>query len=282
METKRYITWFVGRVLAPAFTYTVLEKLTEHAVVAIGVTVALVGLAFFLPSLTTVIFSLDAGLEYLRTARRTRLLTACRRFMEAYKRVLTKYPPTLLPAEAAASVTAQLEIFSRAFRRLRGRNAQRFTTPYDLVRSLQICPEHFHGWSLSDCILFMTDLRDALSQTSYRPFQIVVQQLDVQTPHLRWLDQLEVVERSLDREVQAYLAQWPLLQRIRTQAAICASIIPLLSLDAVYRQAGVQTALLRHLPDWPPREIQEFVGHLRYDAVVKALQLSLEGNDAAY
>jgi hypothetical protein len=63
MELKRYLIWFIGHVLAPAFTYTVLEKLTEHVVVAIGGTVALVGLAFWLPSLTTGIAYLDAGLE---------------------------------------------------------------------------------------------------------------------------------------------------------------------------------------------------------------------------
>jgi hypothetical protein len=99
---------------------------------------------------------------------------------------------------------------------------------------------------------------------------------------LRWLDQLNVVERHLDREAQAYLAQWPLLRHIQTQVASRDRIVPLLSLDVVHRQAGVQTVLCRDLPDWPPREVEELVRHLRYDVVVEALQSFLEGGDAKH
>ena len=279
MDFKRYLIWFVGHVLAPAFTYVVLEKLTEHIVVAIGGTVALVGLAFLLPSLTTGFASLDAGLELLRSTRRTRLLTTWCHFIRAYKRVLTKYPPALLPAETAASVTSQLDVFSVALRRLRGRNAQRFATAYDLVRSLEIDPEHFQGWCLADCTLFMTDLRDALSQISSHPFRGVIQYFDIEQPQVRWLNQLSVIERYLDGEIQTYLGQWPGLQRIQIDDTLRTRVLALLSLDVVYRQGGVQILLARAFLDEHRQEVQDLVRLLRYDAVVTALQFFLEGGN---
>ncbi len=151
MDIKRLATTFVCRILVPALTYTLLEKLTAHVVVALGGAVAVVTLAFWIPSVTTGLQSLDRLIERLRGRRRDRYVDKMCTFLNDYLRILTKYPPTLMPERLSHCMDAHLDVFAHTFESLQHYRTQGYATRYDMVRALRFRYDHFAGWPLAAC-----------------------------------------------------------------------------------------------------------------------------------
>ena len=278
MDAKRLGTIIVGRFLAPALTYVILERLTEYVVVAIGGAVGLVTLAFFMPSLATGIASLDAGFERLRATKRSRLITGWCERLNAYKAVLTKYPPELLPRDWAEPLMSQHDILIRFLRQHRGGKTRQFPTTYDFVRDLRLRSEDFDGLTMDACDVVFNDLIDDLSQIPQNPFQRVLQGMEPTAEPQISTYHLETVENHLDQVFRQALTTSPLVEHIRTHTELRQRVMTLLRTGDVHRQSSVQTYLLAHLPDWPPHEVDDLVKHMRYDVVVDALGALFESD----
>ncbi|PON16144.1 hypothetical protein C2W62_20050 [Candidatus Entotheonella serta] len=120
MDIKRLATNFVSHILVPALTYTLLEKLTTHVVVALGGAVVVVTLAFWFPAVTTGLQWLDHLIERLRGQRRRQYVDDMCAFLNAYLQILTKYPPDLLPERLTHCIDAHIDGFVHIFKSLQG------------------------------------------------------------------------------------------------------------------------------------------------------------------
>jgi hypothetical protein len=272
MDIKRLATNFVSQILVPALTYTLLEKLTAHVVVALGGTVAMVALALWIPSITTGLRSLDHLIERLRAQRRGRYIDDMCRFLNAYLHILTKYPPAILPENLSRCVHAHLAAFAHAFRSLQGRRTQGYATSYDMIRVLRFRNQDFEGWRLAACEAWWMAFLSDLLQIPDNPMQRALQLgLDRAEAHL-WQYHLETAESRFDRAFAQALAQHPVLQYIRACEALRQRVIAILQLDTVPGQAQLQTALQQHPAFESAYDAHELIALLRHDVVADAVR----------
>ncbi len=272
MNIKHLATNFVTRILVPALTYTVLEKLTAHVVVACGGAVAVVTIAFFIPSVTTGLKSLDHLIERLRGQRRRRYVDEMCAFLNAYLHILTKYPPASLPEHLSHCVDAHIDVFAHTFRSLQGRRIQGYATRYDMIRVLRFRHQDFEGWRLAACETWWTELLSHLSQIPDNPMQRALQLgLDQAKTHL-WQYHLETAESRFDRAFEQALAQHPVLQHIEACDTLRERVISILGIDTVPGQAHLQTALQQHPAFEAEDDVEELIALLRHDVVADAVR----------
>lgn len=231
----------------------------------------MVTLALSMPSLTTGIVRLDAFLEKMRTRRRNQRVEAFCTFLNAYKAVITKYPPAVLPDTLTPSFEEQLESLRRLFRKLKGPRTSHFPTAYDMIQSLRITPEDLYGWSWAECETFIAACREDLSHMPLASLRYALQHFDQDDAHATWRASLAEAERLLDDEVWHCLRQWPVIRHIRTNPEVRQQALILLRTETFHRQAGLQNYLSTALPACYAQEVREVVGYLRYDAVVQVI-----------
>ncbi len=260
----------------PAFTYVILEKLTEHLVIAIGGSITVVTVAYYVPTVTTGLKSLDNLIERLRHQRRHRYLDEMCDFLNAYTHVLTKYPPALLPERLSRCVEAHIDALDHTFQSLQGRRTQTYATPYDMIQTLRFCPQNFRGWRLADCEAWWNELLSHLSHIPDNPMKRALQLgLDQAKTHL-WAYHLETAEQRFDRAFEQALAQHPLLQHIRESEALRQYAIMLMQTDTVPGQAHLQNKLQRHVELEFEDDIEQLITLLRHDGVADALLAHLD------
>lgn len=272
MDIKRLATNFVSHILVPALTYTLLEKLTAHVVVALGGAVAVVTLAFWLPSATTGLRSLDRLIERLRSQRRGRYINDMCEFLNAYLHILTKYPPASLPERLARCVNAQIDAFAHTFESLQGRRTQGYTTRCDMVRVLRFRPEDFEGWRLAACETWWREFLSELLQIPDNPMLRALQLgRDEAEDHL-WEYHLETAEGRFDRAFEQALTQNPVLRHIQACDVLCQRVVAILQLDTVPGQAQLQTALQQYAAVDLEWKVEELIALLRHDVVADAVR----------
>jgi hypothetical protein len=272
MDIKRLATHIVSRILVPALTYTLLEKLTTHVVVALGGAVAVVAFAFWIPSVRTGLQTLDHLIERLRRQRRGRYVHEMCAFLNAYLEILTKYPPASLPERLAHCIDAQIDVFAHTFESLQGRRTQGYTTRYDMIRGLRFRYCDFEGWRLGACETWRMAFLSDLLQISDNPMQRALQLgRDRAAAHL-WQYHLDTAESRCDRAFEQALAQHPVLQHIQACEALRQRVIAILQLARVPGQAQLQTALQQHLAFASEYDVHELIALLRHDVVADAVR----------
>lgn len=275
MDIKRLATHFVSGVLVPALTYTLLERLTAHVVVALGGAVTVVTLAFFVPSVTTGLRSLDCLVERLRHQHRRRYVDEMCTFLNAYLHILTAYPPALLPERLSHCVDAHIDIFAHTFRSLQGRRTQDYATRYDMIQVLRFRHQDFEGWRLAACEMWWTEFLSHLSQIPDNPMQRVLQLgRDRAKAHV-WQYHLETAEQRFARAFEQALTQHPVLQRIHACEGLRQRVVAMLQMDTVASQAQLQVALQQHLDVASEYHVHELIALLRHDVVANAVRSHL-------
>ncbi len=272
MDIKRLTTHFVSRILVPALTYTLLEKLTAHVVVALGGAVAVVTIAFWIPSVTTGLQLLDRLIEQLRGQRRSRYVDDMCAFLNAYLHILTKYPPASLPERLARGIDAQIDVFAHTFESLQGRRTQGYTTRYDMIRVLRFRRCDFEGWRLAACEAWWTVFLSGLLDIPDNPMQRALQLGRDQAEAHLWQYHLETADSRFDRAFEQALAEHPVLQHIQACDALRHRVIAMLQLDTVIGQAQLQTVLQQHLAFESEYDVEELIALLRHDVVADAVR----------
>lgn len=272
MDSKRLATNFVSRILVPALTYTLLEKLTAHVIIALGGAVAVVALAFWIPAVTTGLQSLDRLIERLRSQRRGRYVGDMCAFLNAYLDILTKYPPALLPEGLSHCLDAHIDVFAHTFQSLQGRRTQGYATRYDMIRVLRFRHPDFEGWRLAACETWWQAFLAELLQIPDNPMQRALQLgCDPAKAHV-WQYHLETAERRFERAFAQALTQHPVLQHIQACDTLRQRVIAILQLDTVPGQAQLQAALQQHLAFEFEYDVHEFIALLRHDVVADAVR----------
>lgn len=271
MEIKRAAINFVFGFLLPSFTYILLEKLTEHIVIAVGGSVTVLTVAYYVPTATTGLKALDNLIERLRRQRRQRYLDEMCEFLNTYTHILTKYPPALLPKRLSRCVDAHIDVLAHTFQSLQARRTQTYATPYDMIRTLRFRPQDFRGWRLADCEAWWMELLAHLSQLPDNPMKRALQLgLDQAETHL-WAYHMETAEQRFDQAFEKRLAQHPLLQHIRDNEALRQHAMTLIQTDTVSGQAHLQIKLQQHVEPEFEDDIEQLVALLRHDVVADAL-----------
>jgi hypothetical protein len=271
MNIKRLAINFVSGVFVPALTYTLLEKLTSHVVVALGGAVTVVTLAFCFPAMTTGFRALDHLIERLRHQRRYRYVDDMCTFLNTYLGILTKYPPDVLPEKLSRCVHANIEMFVHTFQSLQERRTHSYATRYDMIRVLRFRHQDFDGWRLAACetwwVAFLSELLLVPDNPMQRALQLGLEQAET---HL-WQYHLEVAESRFDRAFEQGLKQHPVLHHIQACDALRHRVLGMLELDTVVGQAQLQTVLQQHQVLESPYDIHEFIALLRHDVVAEAV-----------
>ena len=271
MDIKRWTGHFVSRIFVPALTFTLLEKLTAHMVVALGGAAVVVTLAFLFPDITTGLRSLDHLIEGLRRQRRRQCIDEMCAFFNAYLDILTQYPPAILPEKLSRCVDAQIDVFAHALQTLRPRRSHSYATRYDMLRALRFQPEDFEGWRLAACEAWRTELLEDLSEIAGNPMQRTLQLgLERAEAHLQQYH-LDVAQSRFDRALGQALERHPALQHIRACDALRQRVLDLLQLDTVPAQAQLQVALQQHAVFESDHDVQAFIALLRHDVISDAV-----------
>jgi len=103
-----------------------------------------------------------------------------------------------------------------------------------------------------------------------------VQRFAAQPSPPQWVRALKAVEQALDQAVQPELAQWHFIQLARQSPDVRQRLVTLLRLEAVHRQAGLQTYLSSPRLQCAPHEVREAITHLRHEAVAAKVLALLE------
>ena len=275
MDIKRWIGHFISRVFVPTLTYTLLERLTAHVVVALGGAVAVVTLAFLFPEITTGLKSLDHLIEGMRRQRRRQYLDEMCAFLNAYLDILTQYPPAILPDKLSRCVEAHIDVFAHAFQTLRARRSHSYASRYDMIRALRFQHCDFAGWRLAACEAWWAALLTDLSQIADNPMRRTLQLgLDQADAHLRQYH-LDIAQNRFSRALGQALEQHPALQRICACDALRQRVLDILELDIVPGQAQLQVVLQQHAAFESDYDVQELIALLRHDVVADAVRAHL-------
>ena len=274
VDKKRYIKILLGRLLAPSYIGTVVWVLTDTIEYFIGGMVLSVGLAVARPFVETLAEGVQELRAELEAKRKRQLVKAFVRFGNAYKGVLTKYPPALLPGPFSRSVAEQLELFARCFRTLKGLRTRQYATSFELVRAMSVAPGDFEWWDLDACMAFVNRLIERLSALSTGALRQAVKQFAPEQSSRHWSRHLEVAESDLDRAVSQTLSQQRIIQLALQNPDVCQRVIALLQLETIHRQMGLQQYLSAESLHCRPSEVRDMVTFLRYEPVVdKVLEL---------
>jgi hypothetical protein len=209
--------------------------------------------------------------------RRTALLKTFLPFFQAYKTVLTTYPPAMLTA-SAPEVAAQIETFAEAIRDVKARRDPEPEDPfapscedtYEVVRTVSLTLRDFRDWRLQDCQTWRQDLLARLARGRIAALRHAVQHVKHERPQPVWDACLVEAARALEAEAEYTLHRWPCVQRAHTDPAVRERLVTLLRLDSINRQTGLQSYLTTHL-QCPLADIQDIMASVRYDAVAAKL-----------
>ncbi len=186
--------------------------------------------------------------------RRTALLKAFLPFFQAYKTVLTTYPPAMLTA-SASEVAVQIETFAEAIRDVKARRGPEpddpFAPPceeaYEIVQTVSLTPRDFRDWRLKDCQTWRRELLAMLAKGRIAALRHAVQHVMHERPRQVWDACLAEAAHDLEAEAEHTLRLWPCLQRAHADPAVRERLATLLRLDSINRQTGAPI-----LPDHTP------------------------------
>jgi len=280
MDLKRLAVVLLQR-LAPVYIAVALSWVTGYFVFTIGG----IGLAIALelawpllrPFCDVLYEELMAQHSQAQAQRRTALLKAFLPFFQAYKTVLTTYPPAMLTA-STAEVAAQLETFAEAIRDVKARRGPEpddpFAPPceeaYAIVQTVSLTPRDFRDWRLKDCQTWRRELLALLAKGRIAALRHAVQHVMHERPRQVWDACLAEAARALEAEAEHTLRHWPCLQRAHADPAVRERLATLLRLDSINRQAGLQAYLTTHL-QCPPADMHDVMASIRYDSVAAKL-----------
>ena len=289
MDLKRLAVVLLQR-LALVYIAVALSWVTGYVVFTIGG----IGLAIALelawpllrPFCDVLYEELMAQHSQAQAQRRTALLKAFLPFFQAYKTVLTTYPPAMLTA-SASEVALQLETFAEAIRDVKARRGPEPDDPfapscedtYEIVRTESLTLRDFHDWRLKDCQTWRQDLLAMLAKGRMAALRHAVQHIMHERPRQVWDACLAEAAHNLEAEAEHTLRLWPCLQRAHADPAVRERLATLLRLDSINRQVGLQAYLATHL-QCPPAAIHEVMASIRYNSVaVKLLALMQDQSD---
>jgi hypothetical protein len=280
MDLKRLAVVLFQR-LAPVYIAVALSWMTGYFVFTIGG----IGLAIALelawpllrPLCEVLYEELLAQHSQAQVQRRTALLKTFLPFFQAYKTVLTTYPPALLIGPAS-EVAAQLETLAEAIRDVKARRDPEpddpfvpiCEDPYEVVRTASLMLRDFRDWRLKDCQTWRQDLLAVLAKGRITALRHAVQHILHERPRQVWDTCLAEAARALEAEAEQTLRRWPCLQQAHTDPVVRERLTTLLRLDAINRQAGLQAYLTAHL-QCPPAAMHDVMISIRYDAVAAKL-----------
>jgi hypothetical protein len=280
MDLKRLAAVLCQR-LAPVYIAVALSWVTGYVVFTIGGIGLAIALELAWPLLRPlgeVLYEeLLAQHNQAQAQRRTALLKAFLPFFQAYKTVLTTYPPALLTA-SAPEVTAQIEMCAEAIRDVKARRDPEPDDPfapshedtYEVVRTVSLALRDFRDWSLQDCQTWRQDLLALLAKGRIATLRHAVQHVMHERPSPVWDACLAEAARALEAEAEHTLHRWPCLQRAHTDPAVRERLATLLRLDSINRQTGLRSYLTTHL-QCPPADVHDVMASIRYDSVATKL-----------
>jgi len=280
MDFKRLAVVLFQR-LAPVYIAVALSWVTGYAVFTIGGIGLAIALELAWPLLRPfgeVLYEeLLAQHSQAQVQRRTALLKAFLPFFEAYKTVLTTYPPAMLTA-SASEVAAQIDTFAEAIHDVKARRDPEPDDPfapscedtYEIVRTVSLAPRDFRDWRLQDCQTWRHDLLALLAKGRMAALRHAVQHVMHERPRQVWDACLAEAAHDLEAEAEHTLRRWPCLQRAHADPAVRERLATLLRLDSINRQTGLQAYLTTHLR-CPPADMHEVMASIRYDSVAAKL-----------
>ncbi len=289
MDLKRLAVVLCQR-LAPVYVALGLSWVTGYVVFTIGG----IGLALALelawpllrPFCAVLYEELMAQHSQVQAQRRTALLKTFLPFFQAYKTVLTTYPPAMLAA-SAPEVAAQVATFAEAIRSVKARRDPEPDDPfapscedtYEVVRTVSLTLRDFRDWRLQDCQIWRQELLAMLAKGRIAELRHAVQHVMHERPRHVWDACLADVACALEAEAEYTLRHWPWLQRAYADPGVRERLATLLRLDSISRQAGLQAYLHTHL-QCQPADLREVMASIRYDsAAAKLLALISDQSD---
>jgi hypothetical protein len=280
MDLKRLAVVLLQR-LAPVYITLALSWVTGYFVFTIGG----IGLAIALelawpllrPLFDVLYEELMAQHSQAQAQRRTALLKAFLPFFQAYKTVLTTYPPAMLTA-SASEVAVQIETFAEAIRDVKARRGPEpddpFAPPceeaYEIVQTVSLTLRDFRDWRLKDCQTWRQELLAILAKGRIVALRHAVQHVMHERPRQVWDACLAEAAHDLEAEAEHTLRLWPCLQRAHADPAVRERLATLLRLDSINRQLGLQSYLTTRL-QCPPADMHDVMASIRYDAVAAKL-----------
>ena len=280
MHLKRLAVVLSQR-LAPIYIATALSWMTGYFVFTLGGIGLAIALELAWPLLRpfgAVLYEeLRAQHSQAQAQRRTALLKTCLPFFQAYKTVLTTYPPAMLAA-SAPEVAAQIETCAEAIRNVKARRNPEPDDPftsscedtYEVVRTVSLTLRDFRDWRLQDCQIWRQELLAMLAKGRIAALRHAVQHVMHERPRQVWDACLADVARALEGEAEYTLRRWPCLQRAHADPVVRERLVTLLRLDSINRQTGLQSYLTTRL-QCSPAEIHDIMASIRYDAVAAKL-----------
>ena len=280
MDLKRLAVVLFQR-LAPIYIAIALSWVTGYVVFTIGG----IGLAIALelawpmlrPLCEVLYEELLAQHRQAQAQRRTALLKTFLPFFQAYKTVLTTYPPAMLTA-SAPEVAAQIETFAEAIRDVKARRDPEPDDPfapacedtYEVVRTVSLTLRDFRDWGLQDCQAWRQDLLGMLAKGRIAALRHAVQHVMHERLRQVWDACLAEAAHDLEAEVEHTLRRWPCFQRAHADPAVRERLATLLRLDSINRQTGLQSYLTTHL-QCSPADMHDVMASIRYDSVAAKL-----------
>jgi hypothetical protein len=280
MEIKHLAVVLFQR-LAPIYVALGLSWVTGYVVFTIGGIGLAIALELAWPLLRPFCVVLYAELmaqhSQAQAQRRTALLKTFLPFFQAYKTVLTTYPPATLAA-SALEVAAQIDTFAEAIRNVKARRdpepddpfAPSCEDPYEVVRTVSLTLRDFRDWRLQDCQIWRQELLAMLARGRITKLRHAVQHVMHERPRQVWDACLADVACALEAEAEYTLRRWPWLQRAYADPGVRERLATLLRLDSISRQAGLQAYLHTHL-QCQPADLHEVMASIRYDSVAAKL-----------
>jgi len=280
MDLKRLAVVLCQR-LAPVYIAVALSWVTGYFVFTIGGLGLAIALELAWPLLRPfgeVLYEeLMAQHSQAQAQRQTALLKTFLPFFQAYKTVLTTYPPAILTA-SASEVAAQIETFAEAIRDVKARRGPEPDDPlappceeaYEIVHTASLRLQDFRAWRLKDCQTWSQDLLAMLAKGRIAALRHAVQHVMHERPRQVWDTCLAEAARALEAEAEHTLSRWSCLQRAHADPAVRERLATLLRLDSINRQAGLQPYLTTHL-QCPPADVHDVMASIRYDSVAAKL-----------
>lgn len=264
---KRYLLQiFLQRVL-PSSLGAFLWFLTDYLSFMVGgVLLSIVLVAVGRPVIEVVQEAIMEHQEKGYAERLERLLETMLGFVNAYRRVLTKYPPDLL-AESGPAIHLQLETFVHSLRDVKKRRLPLSGDFYELVRDTPLTARDFQTWILEDCQDWINDLCAVLLETGPAFLTRVVHYYVQPSQPGRWESCLAEAEEILDREALQDLSRWPCLHQALKHPEAQQRMAILLRLDPIQRQANLQVYLAGRPLYCDPHDIDELVEHVRFEPI---------------
>lgn len=277
MDKEHVLRILLQRILAPSYLGTVLWVATDYFELAIGGFAVSVLFALAYPFLAVSQEALFGYHLQRQGARRAQLLKTFLPFLNAYVHVLTKYPPGIL-LEAQNAAATQIALLAAHLRPLKERRLPQTADPYELVQAGSLAPRDFASWRLSDFQTWKQQVLDDLSTGDILALKDAAGYF-LQHPTGRlWEALLAEAERDFDRQATQTLQGWRCVQQAQQDQAIQQRLQTLLRLDAINRQAGLQTYLAGRPFFCTPAEIRTMMASLRYESVAVQLRTLFEAS----